>query len=176
MGKLSGVAVALILLLSSCAKTVDIVVKNEAERPSIGAHVYIFTENIPEIEKDVAINKQWREQNNLEERLVVAGLSVDDAKKKAKEQYDGYHEERPDLSPYGYVTKEMRSESAKMFTDKWMEIIVSDVITGETNAAGTLSVKLKEGDYHIYIEGSPRELRYYGPFSVRDSGTKVFKL
>lgn len=176
MYKLFANAAALTFLLSSCSKSVDIVVKGADDLPCIGARVTVLTENIPEIEKDVAIDRQRRDQNVLEERLAIVGASVEEAKERAKEQYDAYHEERPDLHPYGYVTKEMWSESAKAFNEKWMEVIVLDVISGETNAAGIWSVKLKEGDYYVYIQGTSREQRYYGPLSVNDSGTKVFTL
>lgn len=176
MKKIVGFAATLTLLLSSCTKAVDIVVKDTDGLPCIGARVTVLTENISEIEKDVVIDRQRRDQNVLEERLVIVGASVEEAKERAKEQYDAYHEERPDLHPYGYVTKEMWSESSQAFNDKWMEVVVSDVVSGETNAIGTLSVKLKEGDYYVYIQGTSREQRYYGPLSVNDSGTKVFTL
>lgn len=176
MYKLFAFAATLTLLLSSCTKSVDIVVKDKDGRPYIGARVTVLTENIPEIEKDVVIDRQWREQNVFEERLVIVDGSAEEARKKAKEQYDSYHEERSDLSPYGYVTNEMWSESAQAFNDKWMEVAMSDAVSGETDAAGTWSVKLKEGDYYVYIQGSSKEQRYYGPLSVYDDGTKVFTL
>lgn len=164
------------LLLSSCSKSVEIVVKDKAGMPYIGAQITILNVNVPEIEKDVIIDKQRRDQNDLEERLVIVGATKEEAKERAKKQYDTYQEERPSMAPYGYVTNEMWSESARAFNDKWMEIIVSDVKSGKTNALGTWNVKLKEGDYYVYIEGSSREQRYYGPLSVYDSGTKVYTL
>lgn len=70
----------------------------------------------------------------------------------------------------------MWSESAKSFNDKWMDINMSEVISGETDGMGTWNVKLKEGNYYVYIQGSSREQRFYGPLSVNDSRIKVFTL
>lgn len=162
MKQLLGLAVALVLLMSSCSKTVDIIVKDEAGNPCIGSHVYILTDNIPDIEKAVVINKQWREQNVLEERLVLVGASIEDAKKKAKEQYDAYHQERPDISPYGYVTHQMKMEQAGLFTQKLADLLISGIPSGQTNAAGKWGVKLKDGDYYVLIEGSSG-LKSYDP-------------
>lgn len=176
MKKLFGFAATFALILSSCSKSVDIVVKDKDGTPYIGARITVLTENIPEIEKDVVIDRQRRDQNVLEERLVIVGATKEEAKDRTKKQYDSYHEERPDMHPYGYVTDEMWSESAKAYNDKWMEVVVSDVISGKTNATGTWNVKLKEGDYFVYIQGSSKEMRYYGSLSVNDSGTKVYTL
>ena len=176
MGKLLSLAALVMVVMASCSKSVGIVVKDHTGLPYIGAQVTILTDNIPEIERDVVIDRQKRDQQDFEERLVVVGASIEEAKKKTKEQYDAYHEECPDLSPYGYVTDEMWSESAKSFNDKWMDINMSEVISGETDGMGTWNVKLKEGNYYVYVQGSSREQRFYGPLSVNDSRIKVFTL
>lgn len=168
-------AAILAMTLFSCSKEVEIVVKNKIDQPYGGALVCIFPEHLPEVEKLVVMTNQREAQNKFIERLVLAGASIEEAKKIAKEEYDKNHNERPDMNPYGFVTHEMAMECIGPYVDKKNDPkILEKTVSGKTNAMGTLTVKLKEGEYYILIEDNNHY--YYGPLNVYENGTNVFTL
>lgn len=162
----------LLLLVSSCKRELEIVVKDAKGLPYIGASIKISTQNIPEIEDYVAVSRQYYRQKDALLKFVEAGLTVEAAEKKVIETYNKRHEEDSERTKFPYLT----NEDYTNHLIKYDKTHPTWEYTGTTNASGTVKVKLLEEEYFILIEDRQKNLTYYSSFYAHWGDTEVFTL